>query len=380
MIIVSLHCFTATHTLPADSKTPFSRSVARQEMAERKLCSQFKTVFNASMTESKKSERYLIYKCDDLCISEHRYFHGITSGFLLASMMKRRFKMADTGGASVFDSLETGVYDWKTMNLSNFVGKVVRPVIAEVSPEYRETEVFSLARDMMIMDFDLEFPEQLLYLTGNYDFIRDLRRNPIVTEQFSWLGSIINNDFIRLVHTGLVKIPNEMKQCLRQTLSEQLGNNKLFCYYGNDQFSIGIAASVLKLVEKYGKEYKVFIHATDTEKFLLQNDLSERVISLDNLKSRDSNVGNASFDFIISLEIGTLCDIMVTTNNPSGVLAAILRPTTKDLYCVGHQEILYSCTREGITGAFRDGISFIPSQNYLRKKYRHKRTSLIRFQ
>ena len=370
------------HTLPAKTVTPFSKSVRRLELVTKKILSQFISVFNESSEAAGSTDDYLVYRCDDLCVNDRHYFHGVSSGFLLASMMKRQFKIVTSRPSvdSIFEFYETNGFNWKSNDVLKFTGMKTKPIIAEVIPNDRPTEVFSLARDMLTMNFKSEYPDELVYSTGNDDFLRDLRRHTIVTEQFPWMGTATNNDVVRLIHTGLFRIPHEWQVDLYKTVSDQMGNNTLLCYYGNeDGHTIENAASVLKLIESYGNNVKLYMQATETERLLLLNELDDKIISLDNLESRRNvkNSGLSSFEFMISIELGKLCDVLMTTHNQEGVLAAILRSTSKHLYCIGHNGDLYSCTREGITGAFRDDISFTPNKAYLRTKYKHKRSGLF---
>lgn len=360
-------------------QSPLSRSVARRQMAESKLGSQFNTLFRSAIAGSELTDKYLIYKCDEECLTDYKYFHGVTSGFLLAMMMKRRFKLADSGPVSVFDVYDTNVYDWKVTNASAVAGKVVRPFIKTGKPMYRNTEAFVLARELMTMDFDTQYPDQFVYLTNDNDWIRDLRRNPIVSEKFTWICSTPKNDVVRLIYTGLFKISKERKNLLSAVLSKQLNNKKLFCYYGNENGSVANTASVMSLFDSYRAGYRMFVHAQKIERDLFYRNVNDGIITIDDVtaKSKVRGGGKDALNFIMSLEIGTLCDVLVTSNTVQGVVAAILRPTAKDLYCLSHTAHVLSCTREGITRSFRDDISFSPDKWYLRKIYRETQLSWL---
>lgn len=353
-------------------QSPLSRSVARRQMAESKLGSQFNTLFRSAIEGSKLTDKYLIYKCDEECLTDYKYFYGVTSGFLLAMMMKRQFKLADSGSVSVFDLYDTSVYDWKVANASAVAGKVVRPFIKPTKPMYRNTEAFVLARELMTMDFDTQYPDQFVYLTNDNDWIRDLRRNTIVSENFTWICSTPKNDVIRLIYTGLFKISKEKKNLLSAVLSKELNNKKLFCYYGNANGSVANTASVMSLFDSYRGGHRMFVHAQKIERDLFYRNVGDGIITIDDVtaKSKVRGGGKDALNFIMSLEIGALCDVLVTSNTVQGVLSAILRPTAKDLYCLSHTAHVLSCTREGITGSFRDDISFSPDKWYLRKIYR----------
>lgn len=360
-------CQTDTsHTIAPKSSTPFSWSIARQRLAEQKLQTQFQTLFKKGLEPSENSGKYLIYRCDEACLTDYKYVHGVTAGFIWAMITERKFKMAvqGLGSRSVFNLYEPNEYSWMFQNVSDIVAKKSKPIIKEVHSSYHDSEIFVFLRE--ILESNLDYPEPLLYLSENHDWILYLRRNPLVTEKLPWICSTPDTDIIRLIHYGLFTLSKDLKSKIHKALSKQMGNKKLFCYYGNDLLSLANTASVLELTDKFGEDYNVFIHANKSEKLVLSNNLEERIVTLDNLKASESR---DPFGFVTALEVGSLCDVLVTTDNALGVLAAILRPTTNNLFCINHESHVYSCTREGITGAFRNNLPFKPNLRYI-KLYR----------
>ena len=127
------------HTLPAKTVTPFSKSVRRLELVTKKILSQFISVFNESSVAAGSTDDYLVYRCDDLCVNDRHYFHGVSSGFLLASMMKRQFKIVTSRPSvdSIFEFYETNGFNWKSNDVLKFTGMKTKPIIAEVIPNDR---------------------------------------------------------------------------------------------------------------------------------------------------------------------------------------------------------------------------------------------------
>jgi hypothetical protein len=229
------------------------------------------------------------------------------------------------------------------------------------SKHRRKTELFLVERDLNKLDFESSFKEDIIYHYGNEDWILDLRRHPKAAEKMPWLFRTHSSDIVRLVHNGLFRVP-EVAQIIKVELKRQVNADKLVCFSGNEDDDYELQ-TFLDFNDKmmFNNKSKIYINGVSDLYSQLKASiprLGQQLVKI-NIKSiyeQFSGIGERNkrlLHQLLNIQVFKVCDVLVLSENPSGILAAQLRRDESNLYCY-RDGTIFPCLRSLISRSFRD--------------------------
>ncbi|KAH3692722.1 hypothetical protein DPMN_193876 [Dreissena polymorpha] len=253
------------------------------------------------------------------------------------------------------DVLNFNAYYWQAPEDFHSSGKIsTRSIIENTeSLKIHDTQIFGLAQKISDGDLAKSYPYENLLLSETINFIGDLRRNAVAQAKTPWLLSMPENDIVRLLYTGLFKLPPLMYSKLMTSLKTQVRDRQLVCYFGDANTPHGQLLAFLRKMNITG-DYMIYSNNEDLSKSLLPLE-KMKVLSI-NITSDVPSVQRCAHanKKVIDIEISTMCDVLITSNNPTGILGATLRTTSTNLFCVNHEGTIYQCVRSELDSSFRD--------------------------
>jgi hypothetical protein len=228
------------------------------------------------------------------------------------------------------------------------------------------TDLHILEGELQKINFNQAFDRPFMTLTGNQNWIQDIRRHRQSYTKMPWLFRMHACDVNRLVHLGLFRIPQSIKDMLHSHLIEKVGDNRLICFSGQANTDIK-TNGVLDFIESnynYSgyKIYRVNKHSEDSfEKRVndvIDNNEAYMHIEFDKLykaveDETESPKTLKAFINMVDIYILSICDVLITAESSTGILAAHLRRNSSGLFCL-RDGVVFPCTRELIAGSFRD--------------------------
>ena len=157
------HIHTDRRTNPVEEKTPGLLESATSSFEIR-----------ADERESSSSGKFLIYKCsrsNSLCGGWADRQKGMVSAFLLALVTNRRFGITMTTPCDVRKFYLPNEYNWIIRD-EDIEGKTRRTIRSIDSSN-------SFRRDLFTMDFNAEYPEDVVFLTTNNEHSKAILANPL---------------------------------------------------------------------------------------------------------------------------------------------------------------------------------------------------------
>ena len=340
-----------------------ARAIEIQNILENSIVKTFNKFFNEFKNSSSVYKQSIIYMCDQSCTHKNAYEYGLSSAFLLSVLSDRKFSVLS---ARVFDLYEERGYKWK-VNLPEILNKPGGMIFSPAANQIRAmTDLHILEADLQKKNFAEAFDRDFMTLTGNRNWIQDLRRNRHCYEKMPWLFKMHACDVNRLLHFGLFRIPQSIKTVLHSHLIKKIGTDRLICFNGQANADLSTNGVLDFIIANYNHSaYKIY-RVNKASKERPENDNNAESdkhsddvhIDFDNLYE-EAKVGEESaeklkaFINIVDIYVLSLCNVLITAESPTGILATHLRRDSGGLFCL-RNGLVFPCTRELIAGSFRD--------------------------
>uniref|UniRef100_A0A0B6ZPQ3 GT23 domain-containing protein n=1 Tax=Arion vulgaris TaxID=1028688 RepID=A0A0B6ZPQ3_9EUPU len=305
-------------------------------------------------------ERYIVYLCHSnlTCAGWGDRQHGIFSAYLLSLMTNRTFKVDMQSPCPLSKLYHPRLVNWK-VNETEFNGLSSTHLYTLNDQKFRET--------MKIINFDVEYPQDVVYLTTNYDYFYSLKANPNYKEIFQRKVKgrprpILFADLWQTIFKMNKRVVRKYTPALKK--GHPSNNHKLACAHirfgrnptiptdSNIRNTLTTIKPLWTFLDKYSDEkiYRIFV-ASDWQGFrdkvnsMYRNisvDVDGDIIHIDKMKEllRRENATDVvpsdpclGFEKVIADQLVlSRCDILLLTYSVFGKAAAYLRRSNKDLY------------------------------------------------
>lgn len=337
-----------------------------QMKMETVLAQSFDKLFGNFTKATEVYTKRIIYICDRKCSAENAHEYGLTSAFLLSVLSERKFVVKTALDYSLYDFYKERNYTWK-LNVSDATNIPGQMILSQSANQKTYlTDLHLLEGKLHKMDFEAKFKRESVTLSSNHNWIPDLRRHSRTMDKMPWLFKTHACDVNRLVHFGLFRVPNYVRDNINSQILDKIGDNKLICFHGNAKEQIKTYEILNFLVAKYHSSvFKIYVSNVNSKAYFdikdnIENKLNKRVVQFntDKIYQRVKQEKHSREDFkkfqnILDVYILVMCDVLITMESPNGILAAHLRRNSEGLFCY-RKGMIFPCTRELIAGSFRD--------------------------
>lgn len=345
-------------------------TIKQYEKMEKHLQNSFDKLFHNFTTSSIKYKQKIVYTCNNACLENNDYEFGLTSAFLISVMAEKRFTVLSTTSYSMFHFYGERGYNWK-LNKADINGKTGQLFFKQFPDQIlQQTEKHLTEKDLIKMDFSLQPNKDFIMISGENNWILDLRRNPLSTHKLPWLYNAHACDVNRLVHAGLLQTPQNFHKNLTTLLENKVGRNNLICIHTNEKEIVKKSTVVdfLKRIMDGNSRHKIFLSNIDSKEFFDEKVPADKYfedhvihVDVDTLYEAMKYSDNAHHNFarfrnFVNTHILKLCDVLVTSESAIGIFAAHLRINSDMLFCYS-DGLIHRCTRELIAGSFRKRTS-----------------------
>ncbi|BFZ06118.1 hypothetical protein BsWGS_09157 [Bradybaena similaris] len=305
-------------------------------------------------------ERYIVYLCHSslTCAGWGDRQHGIFSAYLLSLVTNRTFKVEMQSPCPLSKLYHPRLLNWK-VNQSELQGLSSTHLYALNDRKFRES--------MRIIDFDEEYPQDVVYLTTNYDYFYNLKANPKYKDIFRqkvkgrprpilfadlWQSIFKMNKRVVRKYTPALKKAHPSKSHKLACAHVRFGRNPTIPTDSDVRNTLTTIKPLWKYLDKHSdpQKYRIFV-ASDWQGFrekvntMYKNisiDIEGDVIHIDKLKdhTKRENTTNVApvdpcsgFEKVIADQyVLSKCDILLLTYSVFGKAAAYLRRSNNDLY------------------------------------------------
>ena len=301
-------------------------------------------------------QRYIVYLCHKniTCAGWGDRQHGIFSAYLLSLVTNRTFKVEMDSPCPLWKLYHPRILNWK-LNETELHGLTSTHVYALNNRTFRES--------MKVIDFNDEYPQDVVYLTTNYDYFYTLKVNPHYHNIFrkSVRGRprpILFADlwqtifkFNKRVIRKYTKALNKVKKHKLVCAHIRFGRNPTIPADIEVRNTLSTIKPLWKFLDKYNNRnrYRIFV-ASDWQGFrdkvfnMYSNvtiDIDGDIIHIDKMTSSkkknetDENLADPCSGFekvIADQHVLSKCDILLLTYSVFGKAAAYLRRSNHDLY------------------------------------------------
>ncbi|XP_041356569.1 uncharacterized protein LOC121373854 [Gigantopelta aegis] len=303
-------------------------------------------VKNKSMTGT-GSNKYIIFQCDGqhACGGWGDRQKGIVSAFLLANVTNRMFLINMTSPCNLNRFLVPNKYRWDMANFK-LSGKTSKTIGGVRRRDYQKKIRFE--------DFNLLFPEDVIFLRSNADLVNIIRSNKLYKDKLPpW---VVGKRYVafRIGWNILFKPSTSLKTQIRKLLVgvTSSSNNSLVCAHirigknpdmPNDSPNRNGISSVPKLwefLQPYVDDAKNIFVATDSTsvrdmarmRFGKKSlDTGGKILHIDRQRKRvDSCEGFECA--ILDQTILTKCHLLVVSGSNFSIRAAFIRGSNRNLF------------------------------------------------
>lgn len=305
-------------------------------------------------------DRYIVYLCHSnlTCAGWGDRQHGIFSAYLLSLVTNRTFKVEMQSPCPLSKLYHPRLLNWK-VNQSELDGLSSTHLYALNDRKFRES--------MRIIDFDEEYPQDVVYLTTNYDYFYNLKANPKYKDIFRqkvkgrprpilfadlWQSIFKMNKRVVRKYTPALKKAHPSKSHKLACAHVRFGRNPTIPTDSDVRNTLTTIKPLWKYLDKHSdpQKYRIFV-ASDWQGFrekvnsLYKNisiNIEGDVIHIDKLKdhTKKENTTNvvpvdpcSGFEKVIADQyVLSKCDILLLTYSVFGKAAAYLRRSNNDLY------------------------------------------------
>lgn len=308
-------------------------------------------------------ERYIVYLCRSnfMCAGWGDRQHGIFAVYLLSLLTNRTFKVDMQSPCPLNKLYHPRSLNWK-VNLSDLEGLSSTHIYAMNDVDFRNS--------MKEIDFNVEYPQDVVYLTNNYDYFYALKSNPYYKKIFHqkvrkrprpiffadiWQGLFIMNKHVVRRFSPTLTQARPSKRHKLVCAHIRFGRNPTMPSDGNVRNTLSTIKPFWGFVEKYSNPdlYRLFV-ASDWQEF--RSNVSKRfkdvtvdvegdVIHIDKVQQSEKYKNKSDhllpshddicsgFEKVIADQyILSQCDILLLTYSVFGKAAAYLRRSNDNLY------------------------------------------------
>lgn len=292
--------------------------------------------------------RYIIYLChaNITCCGWGDRQHGILSAYLISLVTNRTFGVDMSSPCAFSNLFHPRLLNWK-INSSSLVGLTSRHIYTVNDRVFRQV--------MQIIDFDAVYPEDVVYLTTNYDYFYALKSNPHYTNIFRkrlrgkprpvifadlWQNVFKLNKRVRRRIDRAVKVARPTPHHKLVCGHVRLGKNPSIPNDSEVRNTLSTIKPLWKFLQHFKdpKKYRIFV-PSDSEivrNKVLQNfgslavDVKGDIMHIDKSQVEDGCVG---FEKVLADQyLLSTCDVLVLTYSVFGKSAAYMRRSNHDLY------------------------------------------------
>ncbi|XP_076438921.1 uncharacterized protein LOC143277866 [Babylonia areolata] len=300
-------------------------------------------------SSSPPRQRYIIYLCTGnmTCCGWGDRQHGILSAYLISLVTNRTFGVDMSIPCPIGMLFHPRIVDWK-INASALVGLSSRHIYSVNDVVFRQV--------MQSVDFDAVYPEDVVYLTTNYDYFYALKANPHYTQVFRKRmhgkpRPLIFADLWQNIFKLNKRVRRRIDQALR--LARPTKRHKLVCGHvrlGKNP-SIPNDSEVRNTLQTIRPLWNFLNHFRDPRKYRIfvpsdsevvrakvldmfpgqAVDVKGEIMHID--KSRVVEDTCVAFEKVLADQyLLSMCDVLVLTYSVFGKSAAYMRRSNQDLY------------------------------------------------
>jgi len=309
-----------------------------------------------------KGESFIVYLCNKnlTCAGWGDRQHGIFSAYLLSLVTNRTLKVEMDSPCPLWKLYHPRLVNWK-INGSELHGLSSTHIYALNDREFREY--------MKVIDFNKEFPQDVVYITTNYDYYYNLKENPNYQLTFKkqvrnrprpilfadlWQAIFKFNKRVIRKFSKSLKIAHPTKQHKLVCAHVRFGRNPTIPTDGDVRNTLSSITPLWSYLEKYSdpSKYRLFV-ASDWQAFRdkvkdiyknVTTDIDGQIVHIDKISTK-SNITNAEeqcngFEKVIADQhVLSQCDILLLTYSVFGKAAAYLRRSNNDLFLMENNTI-----------------------------------------
>ncbi|GFS08697.1 hypothetical protein ElyMa_006601100 [Elysia marginata] len=313
-----------------------------------------------------KGERYIVYLCHSnlTCAGWGDRQHGIFSVYLISLVTNRTFKVDMQSPCPLSKLYHPRLVNWK-LNQSELEGLSSIHLYALNDRQFRDS--------VKTIDFDKEYPQDVLYLTTNYDYFYNLKVNPNYKDIFRqkvrgkprpilfadlWQGIFKINKRVSRKISPALDLAHPSKSHKLVCAHVRFGRNPTIPNDGDIRNTLTTIKPFWKFMERHSDpdKYRMFI-ASDWQGFQekvrsVYPDLlvfvSGDIVHIDKLRSyfhvgqkgKNSSISSlgpvdecTGFEKVIADQyVLSKCDVLLLTYSVFGKAAAYMRRSNDDLY------------------------------------------------
>ncbi|KAK3764127.1 hypothetical protein RRG08_039297 [Elysia crispata] len=313
-----------------------------------------------------KGERYIVYLCHSnlTCAGWGDRQHGIFSVYLISLVTNRTFKVDMQSPCPLGKLYHPRLVNWK-LNQSELEGLSSIHLYALNDRQFRDS--------VKSIDFDKEYPQDVVYLTTNYDYFYNLKVNPNYKDIFRqkvrgrprpilfadlWQGIFKINKRVSRKISPALDLAHPSKSHKLVCAHVRFGRNPTIPNDGDIRNTLSTIKPFWKFMERHSDpdKYRMFI-ASDWEGFQekvrsVYPDLlvfvSGDIVHIDKMRSyfhagqkgKNSSISSlgpvdecSGFEKVIADQyVLSKCDVLLLTYSVFGKAAAYMRRSNEDLF------------------------------------------------
>ena len=305
-------------------------------------------------------EKYIVYLChvNLTCAGWGDRQHGIFSAYLLSLVTNRTFKVEMDYPCPLWKLYHHRLINWR-INSSELVGLTSTHIYALNDAKFRDS--------MKEINFDEKYPQDVVYLTTNYDYYYSLKVNPAYQNIFKqkvrgrprpilfadlWQTIFKFNKRVVRKYTKALNKARPTKKHKLVCAHVRFGRNPTIPYDSYVRNTLSTIEPLWPFLEKYSDQskYRLFV-ASDWQGFrdkvnlMYRNitiDIDGSIVHIDKVKQKKTNTSDpnpslsdpcSGFEKVIADQhVLSRCDTLLLTYSVFGKAAAYLRRSNNDLY------------------------------------------------
>ena len=323
--------------------------------------------------ENWKGERYIVYLCHSnlTCAGWGDRQHGIFSVYLISLVTNRTFKVDMQSPCPLHKLYHPRLANWK-LNQSELEGLSSIHLYALNDREFRDS--------VKLINFDKEYPQDVVYLTTNYDYFYNLKANPNYKDIFRqkvrgrprpilfadlWQGIFKINKRVSRKISPALELAHPSKSHKLVCAHVRFGRNPTIPNDGDIRNTLTTIKPFWKFMERHSDpdKYRMFV-ASDWLGFQekvrsVYPDLlvyvSGEIVHIDKMRSyfhagqkgKNSSISSlgpvdecTGFEKVIADQyVLSKCDVLLLTYSVFGKAAAYMRRSNDDLYLLENKTI-----------------------------------------
>ncbi|XP_021368489.1 uncharacterized protein LOC110460096 [Mizuhopecten yessoensis] len=309
-------------------------------------------------TYDDQRKKYIVYDCSKansgVCGGWSKRMSGILSTLVISLLTKRRFLINHDKPCALENYLVPVNFDWRyNKSIQINTASSYQDLTAHNSKTLRKY----LTGDL---DINTYFHQDVSFLRMDWDFTEDFRKRPNINSEIAWIQNLSYADMYKQLYYLLFK-PSPLLENALKDQNMHRSRPKLACAHvrvgdnpnmpGDDRRTRPRKDIIWHHFDKLNKdEYDIFI-ATDSNSVKKRAkirypaniiDTPGRITHIEQQYKFDPCEGflKQLLDFYLLIS----CDTLILTRSGFGMLAAYLRGTDSELYCLQEGDLM-PCSR-----------------------------------